>query len=107
MQIIIDIDGTICTEERQFSRPLAKPLPDAIKSINQLYEHGHTIILYTARTWAEWEVTNHWLKEQGVQFHQLFMGKPVGDVWIDDRAIAHDNWQETMDILDRLSQNKK
>jgi hypothetical protein len=35
------------------------------------------------------------------------MGKPVGDVWIDDRAIAHDNWQDTMERLDRLSQKKK
>jgi uncharacterized HAD superfamily protein len=107
MQIIIDIDGTICSEERQFSRPLAKPLEGAIDSINRLYEHGHTIILYTARTWAEWEVTNHWLQTNGVKFHQLFMGKPVGDVWIDDRAIAHEDWQSTMEILDKISKKKK
>ena len=31
MQIIIDIDGTICTEERTYSRSLAKPLKDAIQ----------------------------------------------------------------------------
>jgi hypothetical protein len=106
MQIIIDIDGTICTEERQFSRPLAKPLEGAIESINKLHAAGHTIILYTARTWAEWEVTNHWLAEHDVKFHQLFMGKPVGDVWIDDRAIAHNNWEETMDMLSRLDKKK-
>ncbi|MBL7813064.1 MAG: HAD hydrolase family protein [Bacteroidetes bacterium] len=106
MQIIIDIDGTICTEERQFSRPMATPLPGAIQSINKLYSEGHTIILYTARTWAEWEITRHWLQTHGVQYHQLFMGKPVGDVWIDDRAIAHNNWEETMDVLSRLDKRK-
>lgn len=101
MQIIIDIDGTICTEERQFSRPLASPLPGAVASVNALYDQGHTIILYTARTWAEWEVTEHWLRTHGVKFHQLFMGKPVGDVWIDDRAIAHCNWDDTMATIHR------
>lgn len=99
MQIIIDIDGTICTEERQYSRPLARPLSGAVESINRLFEEGNTIILYTARTWSEWEVTTHWLQANGVKYHQLFMGKPVGDVWIDDRAIAHTTWDETMATL--------
>ena len=99
MQIIIDIDGTICSEERQFSRPLATPLPEAIASVNALFDAGHTIILYSARTWAEWEVTNYWLRQHGVKFHQLFLGKPVGDVWIDDRAIRHVSWKQTLKQL--------
>ena len=37
MQIIIDLDGTICTEEKTYSRSLAKPLEGAITSINNLY----------------------------------------------------------------------
>ena len=54
---------------------------------------GHTIIIYSARTWVEYEMTVDWLNRHGVKYHQLFMGKPVGDVWIDDRAItAGDNW---------------
>lgn len=102
MQLIIDIDGTICSEERQFSRPLAKAQIGAKDSINKLYEAGHTIILYSARTWAEWEVTNHWLNENGFKFHQLFLGKPVGDVWIDDRAIRHENWEDTIKMLENF-----
>ena len=95
MQIVIDMDGTICTEMRQFSRCLAKPKADAVKTINELYEAGHTIIIYSALTWVEYEMTVDWLKRYGVKFHQLFMGKPIGDVWIDDRAItAKDNWAE-------------
>ena len=38
MQLIIDMDGTICTEERQFSRSMAKPLEGAVESINKLYD---------------------------------------------------------------------
>jgi len=102
MQIIIDIDGTICTEERQFSRPMANPLPGAVESVNALFDAGHIIILYSSRTWAEWEVTNHWLREKGMKFHQLFLGKPVGDVWIDDRAIRHVSWNQTLEELKEL-----
>ena len=99
MQLIIDMDGTICTEERQYSRSLAKPLPDAINSINQLFDAGHTIIIYSARTWAEFEMTSHWLGKNGVKYHQLLLGKPVGDYWIDDRALAFDGWDQIMDKL--------
>lgn len=95
MQIVIDMDGTICTEMRQFSRCLAKPKTDAVEIINELYDAGNTIIIYSARTWVEYEMTVDWLKRYGVKYHQLLMGKPIGDVWIDDRAItARDNWKE-------------
>ena len=40
-------------------------------------------------------MTVDWLQRHGVRYHQLFMGKPVGDLWIDDRAItAGDNWAD-------------
>lgn len=101
MQIIIDIDGTICSEERTFSRSLATPKENAVESVNKLYDNGHTIILYTARTWVEYEMTVDWLKRYNVKYHQLFMGKPIGDVWIDDRAIQFkDNWEEIINTLE-------
>ncbi|MCX7986414.1 MAG: HAD family hydrolase [Bacteroidales bacterium] len=99
MQIIIDLDGTICTEEKTYSRSLAKPLDDAVSSVNALYEQGHTIIIYSARTWMEYEMTSAWLAQHNIKYHQLVMGKPIGDVWIDDRAIRFTNWKEVMEQL--------
>lgn len=105
MQIIIDLDGTICTEEKTFSRSLAQPKEGAVDSINKLFDAGHTIIIYTARTWMEFEMTTDWLKKNKLKFHQLVMGKPIGDVWIDDRAISfNNNWSE---ILKQLTENEK
>lgn len=102
MQIIIDMDGTICTEERTYSRSLARPKEQAVESINALYDAGHTLIIYSARTWMEFEMTTAWLKEHGVKYHQLVLGKPIGDVWIDDRALRfEDNWKEITDKLNR------
>ncbi len=100
MQIIIDLDGTICREMRQFSRCLAEPWPNAVETVNKLYDAGNTIIIYSARTWVEYEMTVDWLKRHGVKYHQLFMGKPIGDVWIDDRAITcNNNWEEIANKL--------
>lgn len=96
MQIIIDLDGTICTEEKTFSRSMAKPLPNAKKSINKLYKEGYIIILYSARSWMEYEMTAKWLQKYNFKYHQLIMGKPIGDVWIDDRAIKYTDWDEIM-----------
>jgi hypothetical protein len=100
MQIIIDMDGTICTEEKMFSRSLAKPLLNSIKNINKLYEDGHTIIIYTARSWMEFEMTTEWLQNHYVKYHQLMMGKPIGDLWIDDRAVNfNNNWDQIGDLI--------
>jgi hypothetical protein len=111
MQIIIDLDGTICTEEKTYSRSLAKPNKGAVKSVNALYDQGHTIIIYSARTWMEFEMTTQWLKTNKINYHQLVLGKPVGDVWIDDRAINFENWDNVMDKLksklQKKSKNKK
>lgn len=102
MQIIIDLDGTICTEEKTFSRSLAKPIKGAIECINKLYDAGNTIIVYSARNWQEYEMTEHWLKLNGIKYNQLVMGKPNGDVWIDDRAIKFKDWETTQKELGKF-----
>ena len=99
MKLIIDIDGTICDEKRQFSRSLAKPIPYAIQSLKELKKKGYILILYSARTWAEYEMTLSWLETNDVPFDQLILGKPEGDYWIDDRAIKYTNWKEVLEKI--------
>ena len=93
MKIIVDLDGTVCTEEKQFSRSLAKVNPGAREALNLLKEKGYILIIYSARTWAEYELTIDWLKRNEIPFDQLILGKPQGDYWIDDRAIKYNNWE--------------
>lgn len=92
LTIAIDLDGTICTEERTFDRPLAEPLSGAIESIRGLHEAGHTIIVWTARGWEQYKITHKWLVDNKIPFHALLMGKPIVDIWIDDRAIRFTGW---------------
>jgi|TARA_B100000282_G_C31738739_1_gene495074 rfaE bifunctional protein nucleotidyltransferase chain/domain len=96
---VVDIDGTICTNTNG-DYENAKPLYDRINKINQLYSLGNTIIFQTARGMGRhnnkadlarydfYNFTKKQLDSWGVKYHQLFLGKPAGDKYIDDKGIT-------------------
>ena len=90
-----DIDGTICTNTYG-DYELAKPYKERIDSINKLYDEGSTIKMFTARgstTKKDWyEFTFNQLTNWGLKFHKLITGKPEADLFIDDKAINHNDW---------------
>ena len=100
MIYVFDIDGTICTKITDGDYSNAKPLTERINVINRLYDDGNTIIFQTARgmgrssnsvAWSHkafYEFTREQLEGWGVKFHSLFLGKPAGDVYVDDKAIG-------------------
>ena len=96
--IVIDIDGTICEEVPTFQKSIAKIKRNAVKNINKLYK-DNTIILYTARGWAEYKMTESWLKTNKVNYHLLMCGKPIYDIWIDDKAIQFQDWDKLLKKL--------
>ena len=91
-----DIDDTICTTSgTDYSNSI--PIENRIKKINSLYDAGSTIKLYTARgskTGIEWRaLTEMQLKSWGVKYHELHMGKPFADIYIDDKAIKDSDFE--------------
>ena len=86
LTIVCDLDGVLCTEEKTYSRSLALPIREEITTLNQLYSQGHTIVIFTARGWAEYEMTKDWLVRNGVMYSTLICGKPIADILIDDRS---------------------
>ena len=91
----IDIDGTVCEEYTPDGveiRPITKRLPskDRIEKINKLYDEGNVIIYWTARwtvTQIDWlDLTKNQLNEWGVKLHDVRVGKPQYDLWIDDKS---------------------
>jgi len=94
MKIFVDIDDTICyyeTNKEDKNYNLAIPYKYRIERINKLYNEENNIIYWTARgtaTGIDWrEVTETQLKEWGCKYHELRMGKPVYDLFIDDKNI--------------------
>jgi len=70
-----------------------------IAQVNRLYDEGHRIPLYTARgatTGIDWrELTERQLREWKVYYHELYMGKPTADIYVDDKALNLDNWKRS------------
>jgi len=90
-----DIDGTLCTRtDGDYTR--AEPFHDRIAVVNALHAAGHVIKLYTARgttTGIDWrEVTERQMQIWNVRYHELIMGKPEADIFIDDKAFHADHW---------------
>ena len=92
--IAVDIDGTICSEERTFDRPLAVPLEGAVEALKLLKKNNNIVILWTARGWEQYKVTTKWLHDNNFEYDQLIMGKPIVDFFIDDRARQFKSWSE-------------
>lgn len=92
----IDIDDTICTLGSPQDYESAVPIGNAIDKVNDLYEKGHKIVMWTARgtgTGIDWySVTQRQLHEWGVKYHKLKFGKPIYDVFIDDKNINANDW---------------
>jgi uncharacterized HAD superfamily protein len=91
----IDLDGVVCSEEKTFDRPLARVLPGAVEFIKTARQNGNLVVIWTARGWEQYKMTVDWLQKNDIEFDQLVMGKPIFDVYIDDRAIGHENWLNT------------
>lgn len=90
-----DIDGTICTfTDGDYEKAI--PFREVIKRVNCLYDEGNRVVFYTGRgssTGIDWrDLTTRQLEEWGVKYHELYMGKPYADLYIDDRAVNTAEW---------------
>ena len=92
MRYCIDMDGVICEERTTFERSLAKPIAGAIEALQRIKDKGNFITIYTSRGWQEYQATLEWLNRYKVPFDLLLLGKPIYDVYIDDRAIHFTDW---------------
>ena len=98
MIIYVDIDETICESVSDRNYAKAKPIPTRIAHINKLYDEGNIIIYWTARgtgSGIDWrEVTEKQFEDWGVKYHELNFGKPVYDLFIDDKNINSETYFE-------------
>ncbi len=108
MTYVFDIDGTICTNT-QGDYDNAQPLTERINTVNRLYDEGNTIVFLTARGMGRtkncretaralfYDITKDQLEKWGVKYHELYLGKPSGDIYIDDKGERDENFFNTRD----------
>lgn len=97
--LVIDLDGTLCSQEKTGTYHLAKPRKDVIKKVNELWQSGWKIIIFTARGMNTHDedlelieelyrkLTISWLSENRVCYDILKFGKPSADVYVDDKGV--------------------
>ena len=111
MKIFVDIDETVCyiKGDKHVARDysVAHPIVENIEAVNKLYDAGHHITYWTARgsgTGIDWtELTQKQLKQWGAKYHDLILGKPVYDLFIDDKCINTTAWEEIGRCIPNLS----
>lgn len=96
-----DLDDTLCSGSAALKYEEAKPFSNRIDRVNQLYDAGNTIKIFTARgseTGIDWRpVTEEQLSRWGVRYHVLLLGKPAADVYVDDKACHEKDFAWSLD----------
>jgi capsule biosynthesis phosphatase len=103
MRYVFDIDGTICTNTNG-AYENAIPFVSRIEKINKLYDEGNHITIFTARGMNSYKnnqieainkyysFTEKQLKFWNIKYHDLILGKPQGDFYIDDKGIKDEHF---------------
>ena len=103
MRIVIDLDGTLCeTRRADQSYSDVAPIPEVVEAVRRWHAAGHTIVVQTARHMLTCKgdvgkilarvglVTLEWLKQHEIPYDEIYFGKPLGDIYLDDRAVRYD-----------------
>ena len=118
MRICVDLDGVVCQlrgADETYDQLL--PVAGAVAKLRALRAAGHTIILFTARHMKTCDgnagramarigpVTLEWLARHGVEYDEIYFGKPWADVYIDDNALRFESWSLVADDASNLPQS--
>ena len=99
-RIAVDLDGTLTNHARfpeiwdltpkQLMKLYDKVKPDKemIHIINNLYENGFIIYIFTSRSDLLQKQIEDWLDKNDVKYHYFIANKPFYDILIDDKAIT-------------------
>jgi hypothetical protein len=116
--IAFDLDDVLChreTKETGIGKYHAcKPIPEMIKIVNECYDKGLIVKIFTARGMCTlngntsqiyshlFTLTTDQLDRWGVKYHQLIMGKAQYDLLVDDKAVNSIKIKTYKDILTRI-----
>jgi len=100
MRICFDLDNTLVTYPRiPGNYATVEPVESMVALCRKLKSEGHTIIIYTARRMLTHNcnvgrvmkdigaVTFETLDRFGIEYDEIIFGKPIADIYIDDRAV--------------------
>lgn len=96
----IDFDDTICRNSG-FPDFIPTNMIDGFReALDKIVGMGLKPVIFTARTWAEYNIVEDWLKENNLTVSKIICGKPLFRCMIDDKNIEFDgDWTKVIDKL--------
>ena len=99
--IAIDFDLVLHMQDKPIEgKKMGPPYPDAKEAMATLKDAGHHLIIWSCKSP---KVTRPWLEFYKIPFSSIWgesledLGhKPQCSYYIDDRAVHHINWEQTM-----------
>lgn len=81
-----DFDGVICYIDAEQYKDRT-PIKQTIEIMRALIKDGNLVIIHTGRHINHLVDTKKWLDKYRVKYTHIQFGKPVADVYIDDKAL--------------------
>lgn len=119
MRICFDLDDTLCEGSRPDKDGYTdytecKPKEGAVDCLSRLRAQGHYIIIYTARgmNTASGRVgvvvkniglqTLEQLAQWGMEYDEIYFGKPAADLYVDDKAWNAHDWDMNVTSIKKV-----
>lgn len=99
MRAVFDLDDTICiSRNRDYENAI--PVSHVIQKMKAMKDDGWEIVIYSSRGQVSCKgdialieqknrkTAENWLKRNNVPYDQLIFGKPIADVYVDDKGMS-------------------
>lgn len=100
-KLFIDFDNTIAANDKEHN--IGDLLPGAKEALDKLKAEGWEIIIYSVRANSpegESEI-REFMKENDLPYDEIFVGKPLGAYYIDDRNIVFTDWKDVLKTVEK------
>lgn len=84
--VAVDFDDTLA--HQIWPEPgCGEPIEENLEKLNRVHKLGREIIIHSARPWGDYPSLERWLKEHGVPYSGIVLGKLNARRYIDDKAV--------------------
>lgn len=102
--LCIDFDGVILNRTGRFIVPhrIEGYMQPGARQAIELLMNKYEVIVHSCRCSTEYGAAaiEHWLNNNGIIVSSVARSKPLADVYIDDKALRHVSWLDTLKAID-------